>query len=192
MPSIKLHLYLWTISYYIITFIIPFFLTFDDCSRTFKPELYYIYFGYSVLNSIWEIYQVLKIQRYVKESSILKFNKWHFVELLMGLTARLDTFLTVCFAILISHCAEAFMPYLVPTTIFIGVNLIFPFTMLIRNLKNKNGALCQPYLECCCFLSFIRENMLLLLCLTPSALTILSTSVVSNLSLEKSWVGGPG
>ena len=84
MPRIKQQLYAWTITYYFITFFLPFFFTFNDCGKTFKPTLYYIYLGYTALNSLWEIYTVLKIQRCVKKASILHFNKWHFVELCMG------------------------------------------------------------------------------------------------------------
>ena len=135
MPSIKSQLYYWTIFYYIITFILPFFFTYNDCGKTYQPTLYYIYLGYTALNSIWEIWIVLKIQRSVKAASILKFNKWHFVELIMGQLARLDTFLTVLFAILISHCIEDFMVYFIPTTFLIVLNLTAPFFILIKLLK---------------------------------------------------------
>ena len=129
MPSIKLQLYLWSILYYTITFFIPFYFTYNDCGKTYKPTLFYIYGGYSALNSIWEIYTVLRIQRYVKKKSILKFNKWHFVELLMGQIARLDTFTCILFAILIGHCAVDFLPYFIPTSFFIFVNLTLPLIM---------------------------------------------------------------
>ena len=76
--------------------------------------------------------------------------------------ARLDTFLDVLFVILIGHCYTEFMPYFVPSLFFAIVNIIFPFYMLIRLCNTKySKAQVQPYMENCCFVSFIRENMLL-------------------------------
>lgn len=84
MPGIKFQLYCWTIIYYAITFIAPYFFDLQYCGKTYDVTLYFLYGGYTALNSLWEIYTVLKIQRYLKKKSILKFNKWHFVELVMG------------------------------------------------------------------------------------------------------------
>ena len=69
-------------------------------------------------------------------------------------------FMTVLFAILISHCAMEFLPYLVPSAFLILVNFVLPFVMLLKLCKNKQAALNQPYMESSCLLSFIRENML--------------------------------
>ena len=45
---------------------------------------------------------------------------------------------------------------------FAILNLLFPLIMLIKLIRTNFGdALQQPYLESACFVSFIRENMLL-------------------------------
>ena len=45
---------------------------------------------------------------------------------------------------------------------FAILNILFPLVMLIRLLKTDFGnSLVQPYMESACFVSFIRETMLL-------------------------------
>ena len=94
--------------------------------------------------------------------NLLMFNKWHVVELFMGSVARTDTFLDICFIHIISNCWEEYITWLIPASIFAIINLIFQMIMLLRLLKTDFGnSLVQPYLESACFVSFIRENMLL-------------------------------
>ena len=94
--------------------------------------------------------------------NLLKFNKWHVVELFMGSIARTDTLLDICFVHIIGNCWEDFIPWLIPSAFFAFINLLFPMIMLLRLLKTDIGnSLRQPYLETACFVSFIRENMLL-------------------------------
>lgn len=162
MPSIKRQLYFWSVVYYVIVFALPFVFKQQACYKTFYPELFYIYIAYIVLCALWEIYTVLKIQKTVKNAKILKFNSWHFVELLMGIVARTDTFLDILFVLLIGFCPEDYLIWLCLTGFFAILNLLFPLYMLVRLLRNDLGnSLIQPQLESTCFASFIRENMLL-------------------------------
>ena len=94
---------------------------------------------------------------------MLKFNKWHFVELFMGIVARTDTFLDICFVHLIVNCWSEYVHWVIPSLSFAILNLIFPFIMLLYLLckKTERSVLYQPYLEDTCFAAFIRENMLL-------------------------------
>ena len=60
-----------------------------------------IYAAYSFVTIILEVALVLRIERRIKNKNILKLNKWHIVELIMGQIARFDTYLDVCFWILL-------------------------------------------------------------------------------------------
>lgn len=114
--------------------------------------------------AVWEIVVVLRIQRLLEKSHLLKFNKWHVVELFMGIIARTDTFLDILFVHLIANCWDTYLPWIIPSMTFAISNLVFPFCMLLYLLlkSTKAGnALYQPYLEDTCFAAFIRENMLL-------------------------------
>lgn len=95
------------------------------------------YAGYVVLCAIWEIVVVLKIQNLLNNKNLLKFNKWHFVELFMGIIARTDTFLDICFVQLLANCWSVYVPWLIPSLSFAVLNLIFPFVMLLRLLFKK-------------------------------------------------------
>lgn len=163
MPSIKSQLYLWSVVYYTIMFVLPQFAIIHDCGKTFNVWLFYTYGAYLILQAVWEVYSVLKIQNYLQDKALLHFNKWHFVELFMGAIARTDTFLDILFVILILNCASEFRLWVSICTTFAITNLIFPLVMLLHLLCKKDfgNALYQPYLESTCFAAFIRENMLL-------------------------------
>lgn len=162
MPGIKWQLYGWSLIYYVITFVMPNFFVYHECERTFDPLIYIAYGAYLLGNAIWEIYTVLKIQKLAANKKLLSFNAWHFVELIMGMIARTDTFLDILFLFIIANCWETFEPWIIPCLTFASCNLIFPLIMLLRNLKTDQGnPISQPYLESTCFVSFIRENMLL-------------------------------
>ena len=140
----------------------PFIYAKEDCGETFENQLFYIFGVYLVTCGVWEIYTVLRIQKMLGKKHLLQFNKWHVVELFMGSIARTDTFLDIIFVFIIAPCWEDFLPYLIPAALFAVLNLIFPMVMLLRLIKTDFGnALVQPYLESACFVSFIRENMLL-------------------------------
>lgn len=80
----------------------------------------------------------------------------------MGMIARTDTFLDICFVHILVNCWEVYVPWIIPSLSFATINLCFPIYMLIKLLRNDLGnALFQPNLESACFVSFIRENMLL-------------------------------
>ena len=162
MPSVKNQLYLWSLVYYIITFALPQIAIIHDCGKTFESWLFVVYGLYLLLNSIWEVQVVFKIQKMVGKSDILQFNKWHFVELIMGCIARTDTFLDIAFIVIITNCWDTYLPWIIPTLTFACLNLIFPIVMLLKLIKTDFGnKLFQPYLESTCFAAFIRENMLL-------------------------------
>lgn len=137
MPGILKSLYFSSIVYYIIVFILPNFFTKNECGKAFKVELFYIYGIYTVVSMIWEIVTVIRIQKALDDKSLLKFNKWHTVELFMGTIARLDTFLDVLFVILIGHCYTEFIPYFVPSLFFAIINFIFPTYLLLRLCSTK-------------------------------------------------------
>lgn len=80
----------------------------------------------------------------------------------MGTIARTDTFLDILFLHLIMNCWESFVPWVISSSIFATLNIIFPIFMLLRLIKTNFGnSLVLPYMESACFVAFIRETMLL-------------------------------
>ena len=91
---------------------------------------------------------------------ILKFNKWHFVELLFGSIARFDTYLDMCFFNLLHACDEYKLS--LPVIFLIVVNFTYPLYTLIKLMHtNQSYNHTLPRIERNCRLAFIRENMLL-------------------------------
>ena len=77
-------------------FVCPFVFV-EPCGEGVNPVSHFIYLVYALISAGIEIYTVFKIQKSVNDDRVLKFNKWHWVELLMGQIARFDTYLDVCF-----------------------------------------------------------------------------------------------
>ena len=162
MPGIKKQLYGWTLVYYTIVFFLPYAFIKHDCGKTFDIELYIIYGTYLLLQAVWEVYTVIKIQNLLNNRKLLKFNSWHVVELFMGAIARTDTFIDILFVLLISNCWDIYLPWIIPTMSFAIINFLFPLFMLLKLMRTDFGnKLFQPYLESTCFAAFIRETMLL-------------------------------
>ena len=96
MNRVTFLLYFNSIVYYVIMFVCPFIFV-NECGNGMSRVSHIIYGAYSLWASIMEITTVLWIQKKLKNPNLLKFNKWHLVELLMGQIARFDTYLDVCF-----------------------------------------------------------------------------------------------
>ena len=60
-------MYFWSVMYYIILFVLPFFFKVNYCGGLFHYELYIIYAVYAILNGGWEVYVVLRIQNAIRE-----------------------------------------------------------------------------------------------------------------------------
>lgn len=159
MDGITKFQYLNSFIYYIIMFVCP--VTFiNPCGEGLNLMSHYIYGAYTALTIICEVFIVLQIERKINNPNILKFNKWHFVELIMGLVARFDTYLDVCFFVLLLECDQWNLYYPVGALIFLYVT--YPFYSLWRlSGLTKSFKHTLPKIERNCDLSFIRENMLL-------------------------------
>ena len=83
MPAMTKVLYINSFIYYIIMFICPFFFV-NPCGKGMNSTSHIIYLLYSVMTFFFEIFSVLRIQKKIDNKDILEFNKWHFVELIMG------------------------------------------------------------------------------------------------------------
>ena len=143
MPSIKRQLYYWSLIYYLIVFVVPYFFIDLECEKTFSNWLFVIFSLYMLASGIWETYVVFKIQKFLNDGNLLKFNKWHFVELIMGSVARTDTFLDICFVHIIANCWSIYLPWVIPALSFAVLNFLFPAFMLLRLLRaNFGNALC--------------------------------------------------
>jgi hypothetical protein len=83
MASMTAMLYFNSFVYYIIMFVCPIMFV-NQCGGGLNLISHIIYGIYSFMTIIFEIVCVLRIQKRVKNKNILKFNKWHLVELMMG------------------------------------------------------------------------------------------------------------
>ena len=83
MDWITIALYINSLVYYIIMFIAPFIFV-NECGEGLSNTSHFIYAGYSFCTCFLEIFVVLSIQKKLDNENLLKFNKWHFCELLMG------------------------------------------------------------------------------------------------------------
>lgn len=83
MPAMTLSLYINSLIYYIIMFVCPM-LFVNECGKSLNMVSHFIYIAYSMINWIVEIFFVIWIQRKINNKEVLKFNKWHFVESIMG------------------------------------------------------------------------------------------------------------
>ena len=114
MRPIRIMMYFWTIVYFIIIFASPFIFKQHYCGGLFYHDLYYVYGTYALLNAIWEVYIVLRIQAVIRRKfknkrrakKLLDLNRWHVVELFMGQIARFDTFLDFMFIVIVMDCPE--------------------------------------------------------------------------------------
>lgn len=118
-----------SVIYYIIMFVCPV-IFINPCGAGLNAMSHYIYGAYTLLTIISEVLIVLQIERKINNPNILEFNKWHFVELMMGLVARTDTYLDVCFFVLLFECDQWNLYYPVGALIFLYIT--YPFYSLWR------------------------------------------------------------
>ena len=122
--KVILIMYLNSFIYYIIMFFCPF-IFMKECHNGLNFMTHYIYATYSFFSVIMEIVLVYKIQKKLNDETLLKLNKWHLVELIMGNIARFDTYLDVCFLSMIAACDE--WPLFSSVAFFVVIYLMFPF-----------------------------------------------------------------
>ena len=170
MDQMTLLLYLNSFIYYIIMFVCPIVFV-NECNGGMNMITHYIYIAYSLATIYMEVWCVLKIQQNINNENILKFNKWHAMEIFMGLIARFDTYLDVCFFLMLYQCKV--WNLVIPIGFFIVLYLIYPFYKLVTLYKVNNTFMhTLPKIERNCNLCFIRENMLLA--------TVLDSFCISN------------
>ena len=83
MDKITWILYSNQVIWYLIVFIFPIVFV-NECGEGLNLTCHYIYGAYSLLTIYLEIALVLQMQAHLKNDSMLKFNKWHLVELFFG------------------------------------------------------------------------------------------------------------
>lgn len=159
MDGITRALYLNSAVYYFIMFVCPIAFV-QECSFGVSMISHYIFAIYSILTMLMEICIVLRIERKINNPNILSFNKWHAMELLMGQIARFDTYLDVCFFVLLLECDDFFIA--IPVALLCLLYISFPLQRMwkLRKIKNDFGHT-LPKIERNCNLAFMRENMLL-------------------------------
>jgi len=83
MDEITTSIYINSFIYYIIVFVSPNVLV-EECGGGIKTSSHLIYAVYSFLTALAEIIIAKRIERKIQNKNVLRLNKWHFVELLMG------------------------------------------------------------------------------------------------------------
>jgi len=83
MDEITTSIYINSFIYYIIVFVAPNILV-EECGGGIMTSSHMIYAGYSFIQAIAEVIMVKRIENKIQNKNVLRFNKWHFVELLMG------------------------------------------------------------------------------------------------------------
>lgn len=83
MDGMTVVLYLNSFIYYFIMFVCPTMFV-EECGGGLSMTSHYIYGVYSIVTMFLEVGLVLRIQKRIHTKNILKLNKWHIVELLMG------------------------------------------------------------------------------------------------------------
>ena len=83
MDEITTSIYINSFIYYIIVFVCPNVLV-EECGGGIKTSSHLIYAVYSFLTALAEIIIAKRIERKIQNKNVLRLNKWHFVELLMG------------------------------------------------------------------------------------------------------------
>ena len=159
MDGMTFLVYLNSFIYYIIMFVCPIMFV-EECGGGLNLTSHEIYGVYSLVTIIAEVALVLRIQRRIQNKNILKLNKWHIVELLMGQIARFDTYLDVCFFTLLYQCEEWELAS--PIGSLIILYILYPLYNLYRLLRlQKSFKHTLPKIERNCNICFIRENMML-------------------------------
>ena len=181
MQPIRVMMYFWSVMYYFILFGLSFTFKQQYCGGLFYEPLYVCYGTYAILNGIWEVYLVMRIQNKILEifnrdetraKKLLDFNRWHVVELFMGQIARLDTFLDFIFIVIIINCPELNW-WLIISGFYMSTKLLWDIGILIKMAKlEASFEHTMPYMESNNYLSFLRENMLLGTVLPSLGMTI--------------------
>ena len=132
MDEMTTSIYINSFIYYIIVFVCPNVLV-GECGGGIKTSSHMIYAGYSLVTFIAEIVMVKRIEKKIQNKNILRFNKWHVVELFMGQIARFDTYLDVCFFSLLFQCKQ--WELVIPIGILILIYISFPVYTLFKLAK---------------------------------------------------------
>jgi len=166
---ITLLLYINAFIFYSIAFLCPILFA-HECGEGIDPWSHIIYTMYSFINLCTEFYLVFHIQSQLGNSTILRFNKWHVVEAIMGQVARLDLYTDVCFLVLLYKCHMwkfATIDFIsLILTVCYPLFMVFRLCWIDRNLQHT-----LPKIERNCKLCFIRENMMLATVLDSFCLT---------------------
>ena len=102
------------------------------------------------------------LQCKINDPKVLSLNIWHFIELLFGTVARIDTFLCVSFFVIVWSARAWHL--IIPVGAFIFLSQIFPTVIIITNCckqKSKNKKSPIPKIETAAQLCLVRENMML-------------------------------
>ena len=145
MPTIGPVLYINSVLYYFIMFFCPLYFV-QECGYGLATPSHYIYILYAICNIIVESLIVFWIQTRISNKALLKFNKWHFIELVLGTISKFDTYLDVAFLSLTVACRE--WNLIIPISLFILMMIAYPAYRLTTLTKiNTKLSHTLPYME---------------------------------------------
>ena len=84
MQNIGRAMYFLTIIYFITMFGLPAIFIEGECGEGIGHWVYYVYGGQALLTLSYEIIAVRLIEKRLHKKEVLQFNRWHFVEAIMG------------------------------------------------------------------------------------------------------------
>lgn len=145
MENVGTILYINVLMYYFIMFFCPFFFV-QECGYGLHSNAHTLYLFYAITNVAIESIIVFWIQSRIQNKAILKFNKWHFIELVFGTLGKLDTYLDMCILSLFLQCRE--WHFVGPIAFFILAALVYPIFRLSTLYKvDKTLSHTLPHME---------------------------------------------
>ena len=119
-------MYFLTLIYFVIMFGVPVLFINGECGDGVETWVLILYATQAVMTLIYEVVAVKGIERRLQKKQFFEFNRWHFIEAIMGQIARFDTFLDTCFMVLLIQCDLWNLVY--PVCVFIFFYLLYPVT----------------------------------------------------------------
>ena len=84
MKGIGYAMYILTLIYFGTMFGLPSIYINEECGAGVGVWIYYLYGAQGLLTGCYEVWAVKRIEKRIQKKSILSFNRWHVVELVMG------------------------------------------------------------------------------------------------------------
>lgn len=178
---ITIFLYVSAFFFYFTALIIP--LTDgDSCSSGSKSNVFFYYFIYMVISSVFELVFTVYLQKMVGEKDILRLNKFHLTKIITGQLARMDYFTDVLFLTSLYWCEYTIM--LVVGLVIFTFSYAYLKIMPIYLLKKDENQMIES-IERNCKLAYVTEHQALAVILDSFSLTNYQTFRGRTITIPK-------